>query len=137
MIIIVDANILFSALIKNGLTANILVQENFDFYAPSYLLKEFAKYEQIILEKTKRSKKDFEEIINILQKVINFVPKRLYSNFLLGAKNVCPDPKDMDYFALALKYDCSIWSNDKKLKEQDSVHIISTNELFEKIKKYK
>jgi len=40
-----------------------------------------------------------------------------------------PDPDDMAYFALALKLNCAIWSNDKKLKEQDKVKVYNTHEL--------
>ncbi|MEK6928390.1 MAG: hypothetical protein AABW65_00335 [Nanoarchaeota archaeon] len=37
-------------------------------------------------------------------------------------------------FALALKLDCAIWSNDKKLNEQDKVKIYSTEDLIELLK---
>ena len=35
----------------------------------------------------------------------------------------------MAYFALALKLNCAIWSNDKKLKEQNKIQVCSTHEL--------
>lgn len=35
----------------------------------------------------------------------------------------------MAYFALALKLKCPIWSNDKKLKEQNIITIYHTHEL--------
>ena len=34
------------------------------------------------------------------------------------------------YFALALKLNCGIWSNDKKLKNQDKVKVYSTEDLL-------
>jgi len=37
------------------------------------------------------------------------------------------------YFALALKMKCPIWSNDKRLKEQKTIKIISTDELRNQI----
>lgn len=40
---------------------------------------------------------------------------------------------DTEYFALALKLKCSVWSNDKKFKKQDKVKVYSTNELIKLI----
>jgi predicted nucleic acid-binding protein len=42
MRLIVDANILFSALIKDSSTAKILVDDRLKFYAPEFLFEEFA-----------------------------------------------------------------------------------------------
>lgn len=35
------------------------------------------------------------------------------------------------YFALAMELGCGIWSNDKKLKEQEIVKVWSNKELLE------
>ncbi len=51
------------------------------------------------------------------------------------AKSICPDPDDIQYFALALKLGCPIWSNDKALKEQNTVEVISTGELIDNLAK--
>ena len=45
------------------------------------------------------------------------------------AEKLTPDPDDMAYFALALKLNCSILSNDKKLKEQNKIEVYNTHEL--------
>ena len=45
------------------------------------------------------------------------------------AEKLTPDPDDMAYFALALKLNCAIWSDDKKLKEQDKIKVYHTYEL--------
>jgi len=45
------------------------------------------------------------------------------------AEKLTPDLDDMTYFALALKLNCAIWSNDKKLKEQNKVEVYNTYEL--------
>ena len=45
------------------------------------------------------------------------------------AEKLTPDPDDMAYFALALKLNCAIWSNDKKLKDQNKIKIYNTHEL--------
>lgn len=56
--------------------------------------------------------------------------KRL-KKFVLRAKEISPDKNDIAYFALALKLKCPIWTNDKKLKDQDEIKVYSTSELIE------
>ena len=53
------------------------------------------------------------------------------SIFQKEAEKISPGLKDTQYLALALKLNCAIWSNDKKLKEQDKVKVYSTNELLQ------
>lgn len=49
---------------------------------------------------------------------------------LIPTEGICPDPDDSEYFALAMKLRCTIWSNDKRLKQQEKVNIINTTELI-------
>ncbi len=50
--LVIDANILFAALIKGGLTAELIISDELQLFAPEFLLEEFSKYQDIILEKT-------------------------------------------------------------------------------------
>jgi len=50
--LVVDANILFAALIKESFTAELLLSDKLNFFAPEFLFDEFGKYENYILEKT-------------------------------------------------------------------------------------
>ena len=127
--LIIDANILFSALIKDGITAEILFDERLSLYAPEFLIDEFLKYKQLILSKTKRTRSQIMELLGILRNIIKVVPKEEYLPFFGKADKISPDRNDAPYFALALKLNCGIWSNDKKLKEQDEVEVHSTAEL--------
>ncbi|MFQ5531630.1 MAG: PIN domain-containing protein [Candidatus Nanoarchaeia archaeon] len=47
------------------------------------------------------------------------------------AQNLINDVDDSPYIALALKTNCPIWSNDKGLKHQSKVKILSTEDLIE------
>ena len=44
MDLIIDANILFAALIKKDLTSDLIVYDLFRLYAPEYIFTEFEKY---------------------------------------------------------------------------------------------
>ncbi len=133
MILVIDANILFSSLIKNSVTTELLFEEDLVLSTPEFIINEFFKYEGLILRKTKRTKIQFIEIMHMLKEVITVVPEEEYSKFMEEAKTISPDEKDIAYIALALKLNCAVWSNDKKLKEQDKVKVYSTSEIIEMI----
>lgn len=127
---VVDANILFSVLIKKGKTEELIFNDSFCLFAPEFIFEEFLKYKEIISEKTERKTEDFLKLLRILMKRIKTVPNEETERFIAKAKEICPDKKDVDYFALAIKLDCSIWSNDKDLKKQNVIKIYSTEDLL-------
>ena len=130
MKLVVDANIIFAALIKEGMTGELLISDDLFLFAPEFLLEEFAKYETLILEKTHRAKEDFDQFLKLLKECITFIHKEEIIPYLKQAEIFSPDPKDSVYLALALKLKCPLWSNDKKLKEeQDKIKSYSTEEL--------
>src|SRR3990167_8853035 len=129
MRLVVDANALFSALIKDGLTAELLFDASLSLYAPEFFVEEFIRYSKLILTKTSRTEDEFVQILHLLKEVITVVLKESYSEFEKQAEAVSPDKKDAAYFALALKLKCGIWSNDKRLKDQKEVEVYSTAEI--------
>ena len=57
------------------------------------------------------------------------IPDEETNQFIELANKISPDQNDADYFALALKLNCPIWSNDKRLANQNTVKVYSTKEL--------
>ena len=51
-------------------------------------------------------------------------------NYREKAEDICPDPKDIVYFALALYLKCGIWSNEKRLKKQNVVKVYATHDIM-------
>ena len=129
MELVVDANILFSALIKNDYTYKKLFEQKLTLYTPQEVFTEFKKHEKELLKKTTRTTTEFYKALNILEKRLVVVPTQELIPYVEQAENITPDPDDMIYFALALRIGCSIWSNDKALKKQTYVHIYHTHEL--------
>ena len=131
MELIIDANILFSALIatKSG-TYDLIFNDRLKLFAPEYLMQEFNKYKFEILSKSGLDEVDFELFMSLISSRIDFIPKSDFKQFISTAEDITPDPDDTEYFALALKYRCALWSNDKKLKEQDKVKVYSTSEIM-------
>jgi len=136
--LVIDANIIFAALIKGGLTAELIISNELQLFAPEFLLEEFSKYQNQILEKTHRSKENFGNFVRILKEYITFIPQKNITPFLEKANAFSPDPKDSVYLALALALKSAVWSNDKKLKnEQNHIKVLSTEDLIKKINIFK
>lgn len=131
MDLVVDANVIIAALISpTGHTADFFFSDQLSLYTPESLLEEVQKYKLLLLSKTGLSEEDWNKELLLLSNRIKFFPWSDLADFLSKAEELSPDPKDAVYFALALKLNCSIWSNDKLLKKQDSVRVISTSELL-------
>ncbi len=129
MKLVIDANPLFSALIKDGFAVNVIVNECFELYAPEFLFDEFLEHKKEILGKTKRSEKELNHLVDNLKEIVRIVPKNEFEPYLEEAKQLTSDIDDIFYLVLALKLNIGIWSNDKKLKKQDKVKIYSTEDL--------
>jgi predicted nucleic acid-binding protein len=91
---IIDANVLFSALIRNSLTAELIFNEGLRLYAPDFFIDEFMKYEELILKKTHRPREEFITIMHQLKGIITVIPKEDFLRFLNAAEEISSDKKD-------------------------------------------
>ena len=129
MDLVIDSNILFAALLKEGGTSDILFKHT--LYAPEFIFEEFKKYKNYLKGKTKRMEEDFNELFDLFERNAILIPKEEIDPFIEKAEKISPDAKDVPYLALALKLRCGLWSNDKDLKEKQSViQVYSTKELI-------
>ena len=139
MKIIVDANIVFSAILNtNNRIAQILIYENpkFQFYSCDYLQTEILKHREKLLKLTNLSLGELLELENFITHNITFInehllPEKLIEETQILLQNI--DPFDVPFVALANHLDAKLWTGDKKLynplKEQNFKNIISTIEL--------
>ncbi len=132
MDVVVDANVVIAALISpTGHTADLFFSPLLRVFAPELLLEEVEEHKKELLRKTGLSESDFNSLVAFLARRISFCPITEFLSFLPKAKQSSPDPDDIAYLALALKLCCPLWSNDKQLKSQSAVKVISTSELLQ------
>jgi len=131
MHLIVDANVLFSALIRPNDTFLLLFEDALELHAPAYLLEELAEHRDEIAAKTSLEAGKFDQVLERISSRIRLAPWAALAAKEAEAMRISPDAGDVPYFALALLLgpDVRIWSNDKKLRNQNHVPIISTSEL--------
>jgi len=132
MELVIDANILMSALIATkGRTYDLIFNENIKLFSVDKLLRELNKYKSEILKKSGLSKYEFNIFVSFISSKIEFILPVDIKRFDSDAEKISPDPNDKEYFALALKLNCPIWSNDKILKKQEKVRVYSTEDLIQ------
>ena len=129
MYLVIDANVLFSALIKDSFASNLLFIDTFHIFTPEYIFTELEQHKDEILEKTERTTEEFFRLVETLKRRIVIVPLEELAPYVEEAEKFTPDPDDMAYFELALKLNCAIWSNDKKLKDQNKIKVFNSHEL--------
>ena len=131
MELIVDANVLMSALISTeGKTYDLILNGTIKLFSPEFLLEEVEEHKKEILSKSGLSDSDFELFLSLISSQIEFIPHTEFKKYASEAEKITPDIDDSDYFALALKLRWGIWSNDKKLKQQNKVKVYSTTEII-------
>lgn len=119
MTIIVDTNIVFSALVnKNSKIATFLLEPNQALVMPKFGFVELFKHKEKICTVSKHSQDEILEILYELMRHIDFFDENSISdNALKGAWELVRDidPKDMLFVALTLEVEGLLWTGDTKL----------------------
>ena len=129
MKLVVDANVLFALANPSSVANAIISRIPLNLVSPDFALTELFKYKEVLVKKS--GAKNFDSVINSLQKKVIFVDN---SEYRCKIKEVSPnisDPNDVTYLALALKLGIPAWSNDAHFKEQSLVDVFTTRELIE------
>lgn len=118
--VVVDTNILFSALLRFPNTyANVIFEEDLAFYTPHFVIVELFKHKERIIQRSNLSETDILEILYRLIKNIHLVSEENISNISWKSAYQLThdvDIKDTPFVALAIELEAELWSSDKKLK---------------------
>ena len=133
MKVIIDANIVFSALLsKNSKYRDVLFDERYSFYSPNFVFLEIFKHKEKILRCTKESEESVYGFFGKILSKIHFVKEDLVSfeNYDF-AYNLCKgiDENDTPFIALALEIDGYFLTGDSKLKKH--LRIQGFNRFFD------
>ena len=135
---IIDVNVIISALIKNGKSRELLIDSPFTLYSPETLMNSLRKYEDLIIEKSGLSKEDFETLLNLLIENITIVERGDYKSYLEEAHKILGnvDIEDVPNIALSLSMvNDGIWSDDKHFQQQKKIRIWKTADIIKAIEK--
>ena len=137
MNIILDSNALFSALIKNSTKRKLILEYDSIFLFPGQIFIEVEKYKDYLLKKSKMNQEEFDKLLQLILEKVIVVPNENLGPFIKEAWELIKDhsPEDVIFIAYGLAYENSIlWSDDKKLKRQNKVKVLNTNEIVRMLK---
>jgi putative PIN family toxin of toxin-antitoxin system len=136
MKLVIDTNIIISALIREGITRKLLIFPGIKLVTTEITFKEIENHIDIITTKSKLSNEDIKQILGVLKKNIKTIPELRWWKYYNQAENVIgkKDPKDVPFVAVALALTVDgIWSNDKDFESQSVFKVWKTAELAQEL----
>ena len=133
MRLIVDANIMLSAMIKDSGVRKIIISGAHELFIPEYALQETLMYIDLISKKNKMSRGQNGQLLSVLLNYMNLVKPSLYTGKLKEALQIMKkiDEKDTPYAALALSIDNDgLWTADKDFDKQNKIKVWKTKDLL-------
>jgi predicted nucleic acid-binding protein len=138
--IIVDTNIVFSALLKTHTTFGQIIFNSegiFEFYSPHYLRSEIRKHWDRIKKISKLTDQQIEESYDSLLTKINFIneeiiPEKIWVDSEQITDNF--DIDDIDFVALTKYLKGKLWTGDLELrdglKSNGFKNVLTTSQIF-------
>jgi predicted nucleic acid-binding protein len=131
--LVVDANVVISALIADSKTRELIVTLDADLLTPEFVHDEIANYSALITEKSGMSPARVEQFVDLLFQYIETVPAHEFHPHIDSATAAMgdTDPDDVLYIACAVARDAAVWSDDTDFEEQDLVETYSTSDVVD------
>jgi predicted nucleic acid-binding protein len=131
MNIIIDSNILFSALIKDSTTRKIILEHEGFFLFPSFIFEEMQKHKHELLDKSGMTNQDFNLLLNLLLKKVIIIPNEKLQLYKQQADELVKDidPDDSVFVACALAYKGALWTDEKRLKKVKNIRVLDTKDI--------
>ena len=128
---VVDANVVFSALIADATTRALLIDLDHEYYTPEFVHTEIRKHRSTIEEKSGVSTSGVEVVLDTLFDELVLVPDADLNPHLQTADDAIGDTDrdDVPYLAAALATDATIWSDDGDFTKQSRVDVYTTSDM--------
>ncbi len=133
MELVVDSNILLSALLKPSITQKLLFSEKIRLFAPEHCLGEIERHSTEFAERMGKSSEEFSIAVAVIFSEIDIIPSQEYHAFKKQAMGLLSDKTDWPFLALALSKHLPVWSNDKGFKRQSIAKVFNTKELLQEL----
>jgi len=134
MKLVIDTNIVISALIRDSTTRRLIMYPGLDLISPEYLHMELQKYDTELIELTGLDPRIYNIVKNEILSKITTVPYSEYGHNFEDALEIMKeiDEDDSSFIAVALSLAVDgIWSNDKGLQKQQMVKVWTTKDLID------
>lgn len=140
MRVVVDTNIAFSAILHtNNKAARIILmpRTGLNFYSTHQLLQEIDDHSGKIIHLSGYTRKEFEQLRNIISKKITFISPQLIPTAIWKKSEELThgiDPDDTEFVALTEQIKGRLWTGDRRLSDglarKGWKKCISTTDLY-------
>ncbi|HEX9710581.1 MAG TPA: PIN domain-containing protein [Candidatus Thermoplasmatota archaeon] len=129
--VVVDANVLFGALLRDGTTRHLLLYGGLALHTPSHIWSEFERNRTYLLKKSRATDAAFSLLLDSLRDRIADVPLTLIRERMEEATENLGSTGSLDapYVAAALALGATLWTQDKELKRKAPVPVVSTADV--------
>jgi len=133
MKLVIDANVVISALIADSKTRELIVTLEPDLLTPAFVYDEIENYEELIVNKSGMEPDRVTQFIDLLFQYIEVVHAEEFYQAIERADAAIgdTDPDDVLYLACAIASDAAIWSDDSDFEEQNLVETYSTGDVID------
>ena len=133
MTLVVDANVVISALIADSKTRELIVTLEPDLLTPEFVHDEIENYEELIVEKSGMTPDRVAQFTDLLFQYIEVVPADEFYPYIEEADAAIgdTDPDDVLYVACALATNGDVWSDDSDFEKQDVVEAYTTSDVID------
>lgn len=135
MELVVDTNVAAAAILRKGMTRELVFHPRLKLRAPDYLMEELAEHRQEFETKAALAAGSFDNVCALVMANIAQAHRNEYAEFEAEGRRISPDPDDYPFLALAMRLGCAVWSNDRRLKRQKQVRVYDTEELVQMLRK--
>ena len=132
MLLVVDANVICSFLVA-GKSVELLFSPKLELCTPELLFAEVKKHDNELKAKSRLSNSEFDILLILLEKKIAVIPMDRFIARLPEAESLLDEhKKDAPYIALALEFNCPLWSYEKRLKKLP-IDCLTTGEVIKRL----
>lgn len=133
MKLVVDANVIISALVSDSKSRELIVTLEPELLTPEIVHDEIGRHRELIVEKSGMDDDRVEQFLELLFRYIETVPVADFHGEIDKAEEAIADidPDDVLYVACALACEAAIWSDDSDFEEQSLVEVYPTVQVVE------
>ncbi len=133
MNLIIDANIIIAAMVRDSAARRLILTLPFKLYCPDFVFEEINKHLELISRKNSLSVEENKKFLKTLSKYVKTVEYEFYRAKMSEAGKIIRsiDEKDAPYIALALSLNADgIWTEDRHFLKQGKIKVWKTEDLL-------